>query len=289
MLHIPEPRILSGIVGMIFCSAVAAQKADKSSELPDFVKSGIESLKAEIEAVIKDPQGAVAIRDKSDYFSTISSALPESQLLELLGRRLNRNPVIDSYVKWQLLSLQKTPFSQENVPEAFKLYRSTMVAPVRLGVGNDREMQMLLKQVNKENLSQVNTSWLSQRTAHDRLAAPFWAYRDELYRKLPKTFEIVRAGFEDAEQRMQRGYYSKSFVDQLILDLRGLAAGAKPVEINQLAQFARYYAGREGVLVYDQIQEDKGKVKWKTLRFRFDKNKMNELASDLEETAKLSF
>lgn len=277
------------LMGLIFPTIAAAQKTDQPSEPPEFIKVGIESLKNEIQAIIKDPQSGTTVREKSNYFARNTTPISPNDLLKLLNKRLDGNPVVDVYVKWQLLSLHKVPFEGENAEKALRLYRSSVAAPVRLGVGNDNEMQLMLRQVNKDNLSQANTVWLSRRTAQDRLAAPFWAYRDELYSRLPKSFEIVRSGFEDADQRLQRGYDARNFIDKLMLDLRGLAAGAKPVEINQMAQLVRFYSGREGALVYDQIQDYQGKIRWKMVRFRFDKKKMEQLAKDLEDTAKLSF
>ncbi|GIW75624.1 MAG: hypothetical protein KatS3mg104_0687 [Phycisphaerae bacterium] len=285
--------IFPGALGLIVCCVASAQSSatnsEKSSEPPEFVKTAIDTLKTEIEAIIRDPRGDTSIREKSNYFSNSTDTISEKDLLALLKRRLDRNPVVDAYIKWQLLSLQKTVFSEQAAPIALQVYQSSVAAPVRPGVGNDREMQMLLRQVNKDNFSQVNAEWSSRLSAQDRLAAPFWGYRDELYSKLPKSFETVRAGFADAEQRIQRGYDTRRFINQITLDLRGLAAGAKPAEIHRMVQLARYYADQEGTVVYDQIEEKDGKIKWKTKRIRFGKNDMNKVAKDLEETAKLSF
>jgi hypothetical protein len=261
---------------------------EKKPGEPEFVTTGIEALKAEMEAALKDPVGAT-LREKSDFFATGSDTLDETELLKLLSKRHDRNPAVDAYVKWQLLSLQKVPFNDENTKAAFKLYRSAIAAPARPGTGADGEMQAMLRQVNKDNYAQANAAWEARISAHNRIVGPIWKYRDELYSRLPKSFEVVRAGFDDAEARMQRGYDVRKMVDQLSADLRGIAAGAKPVEINRMVQLARFYASREGAQTYDTLQEDKGNVKWKTGKLRFDKKKMEQLAKDLEETAKLGF
>lgn len=276
------------LLGIAGAPGFAAEPTTKKSGEPEFVTKAIEALKGEMEEALKDPAKAT-IRDKSDYFATSSDTLPEEELAKLLGKRHDRNPAVDAYVKWQLLSIQKESFGEKTVAGVFKLYRSAVAAPARPGVGNDGEMQSMLRQVNKDNYTQANAAWESRLSAHNRVVAPIWKYRDELYSRLPKTFEVIRAGFDDAESRMQRGYDVKDIVNRLSGDLRGLAAGAKPAEINRMVQLARFYASREGPQTYDALQEDKGQIKWKTNKPSFDKKRMEQLAKDLEETAKLGF
>jgi hypothetical protein len=288
MMHSRRNLMLACLLGLCVPAIGNDEQSKKPAGEPEFITKAIEELRAEAEAAVKDPVKAT-LREKSDYFGKTSESLGEADLIKLLGRRIDRNAAVDAYVKWQLLSLQKGPFSEENAKAAFKLYRSAPAAPARPGTGNDSEMQSMLRQVNKDNYSQANAAWEARLAAHGKIATPIWKYREELYSRLPKAFEVVRAGFDDAEMRMQRGYDPKDFLNRVSGDLRALAAGAKPVEINRMAQLARFYAGREGAQTYNSLEEDKGQIKWKTGRLRFDKKRMDELAKDLEETAKLGF
>lgn len=288
MFNTRHSLMLLCLLGVASVPGFAADPTTKKTGEPEFITKAIEALKSEMETALKDPAQAT-IREKSDYFATGTDTLPEEDLVKLLGKRHDRSPAVDAYVKWQLLSLQKNSFGDSTLAAAFKLYRSAVAAPARPGVGSDGEMQSMLRQVNKDNFSQASAAWESRLSAHNRIVAPIWKYRDELYSRLPKTFEVIRAGFDDAESRMQRGYDVKEMVTRLTGDLRGLAAGAKPAEINRMVQLARFYASREGPQTYDALLQDKGQIKWKTNKPSFDQKRMEQLAKDLEETAKLGF
>ena len=283
-------------LSLFICSAAVAQTTkpaaggDKEDAVPPVLETAITALTAEFEAVLKDPAGGTT-REKSDYFLKTKDTVDESALLKVLASRINKDVRVDSYIKWQLISIQKGPFSEQNTKPSIQLYRKTPMPPVRPGSGNDGEMVSMLSRVNKDNYTEANQQWQAKLLAHDKTVLPMLGYRDELYGRLVRTNEVIRAGFDDADQRSQRGYEARTFITRLSGDLRSLAAGSKPVEINQMASLVMNYAGKAGNKAYNGIKfDDKSKkAAWETRPTGFDKKAMDKFANDLKDMSKSGF
>ncbi len=297
MMKIAQISFVAALVGLTCLAGAQSTKADKpikadktvkKTETPESVVKGIEALAAEMEAVVKDPVAATR-RDKADYFTDSTDTVDEAHLIELLSKRHHKHPAVDAYIKWQLLSLQKTPFAEENIKNAIALYRRAYMPPPRPGTGADQEMKSMLRNVNQQNLTEANAAWSKRINANAMVFDPMFAYRDDLYSRLPRTFEVIRAGFEDAEARMQRGYDSKKFVARLCGDLTSVAAGSKPIEIKNMVALTQYYASREGLMYYDSIEATDKEVKWKTGKPNFNKKKLDQLTKDLTDMANAGF
>ncbi len=281
-------------LALLFCTAAVAQtksdeKADDSG-VPKVFQTAIAELTAEMEAVIKDPVNGTR-RVAGDYFLKSQETVDEATMLKVLSSRLHKDVRVDSYVKWQLLSIVKMPFSDENAKAAITLYRRAPLPPPRPGTGADGEMSSMAARLKQADVESANRQWEERLAAHDKLVGPILSYRDDFYGRLPRTNEAIRAGFVDAEQRGERGYNSRTFVTRLSGDLRSLAAGSKPVEINQLASLALNYANKPGGKSYNGLRyNDKAKkAEWVSASAGFDKKAMEKLATDLKEMTKAGF
>ncbi len=294
--------IFALIGSLVLASATLAQNTStKASEpaanaKPDtaFIDEGIKAIETEFEAFAKDP-AVNKLREKPDYFKDAAGKISEEDLLKMLGKRHNRNPALDAYIKWNLLSLHPTPFSEPNVKQAVKLYRSSVLPPARPGTNADQEMQGILRQVTKENYQQVNSQWDIKVAQSDLMAAPFLDYRDDLYSRLPKTAETFRYAFEDAEGRMTRGYDIKYFLIKLLTDVRSVAAGSNPGQIKQLAAMIQYFSNRPVFsTVYvaigpKDVKDSSSPLVWKTAKRGFSTRDMELLAKDLQDMASVGF
>jgi hypothetical protein len=275
--------------------ATRAERSDKSDDdVPPFVASAIKVLTEEIESAIKSP-GASKVREKSDYFEKSTQTIEEQALLKILAQRISRDARVDAYVKWQLLSLQKQPFKPENARAATQLYRRTQAPPAMPGTGNDGVMASEIVRVKKDDVPAADTQWRAKIDAHRAVVQPMIEYREDLYSRIPRTFELVRAAFEDAHSRMERGYPSNDFVTRVEADLRSLAAGSKPAEINQMIGLVQKFSGLTGNRFYKGVKlrggdkPDKDNVIWDTEVPGFDKKRMEKLATDLRDMAKAGF
>lgn len=275
-------------------SSKPAEKASDTKPDTAFIDKGIQALEAEFEAFAKEPD-VHKLREKADYFKDSVGKVTEEDLLKMLSKRHNRNPALDAYIKWQLLGLQETPFSEPNLKQAIRLYRGSVLPPARPGTNADQEMQAVLRQVNRDNYQQANALWDAKIAQNDLMIAPFLNYRNDLYAHLPKSFEVLRYAFEDMEGRMSRGYEDKYFMTRLLADLRSLAAGSNPGQIKQLVAMVQYYSDRPVYsTVYINIEgkdkkDDKSPLIWRMGKRLFSKRDLDQLAKDLQDMASVGF
>jgi hypothetical protein len=71
-------------------------------------------------------------RDKSDFAASMNWTIPADGIITALGRPLDRNPAIDAYIKWQLLSFgpDLSNLSSENFARIFTAAPHPLDAPV---------------------------------------------------------------------------------------------------------------------------------------------------------------
>lgn len=270
----------------------SSARADKDAKAgtPEFVTEAIKSLSEEMEKVIDDPKGATR-RIKSDYFEKSTESIDQKALIELLGKRQHKDPRVDAYVKWQLLSLTKGMFDAEVVDDVLKIYRSAPRPAPRPGSDMEPQMGQMVQRLKKEEVSQANLLWEEKIAAHLAVFQPMLDYRSELYGRMPRDFKVVRAGFQDAEERARLGYDIGTFTKQLGSDLRNVAATAKPVEIGQMRNLALSYADKGTTRTFKSVKYDDKKkaASWESSVVKFDKKTFETLASDLEQMSKAGF
>ena len=93
------------VIGAGTCSISAdTPAADDQPEPKVTVQEVVTELAAEARAVLKD-QGVWA-RKEADYATDKQLSLDSDVVIKSLGRRLDRNPAVDGYIKWQLLSFK---------------------------------------------------------------------------------------------------------------------------------------------------------------------------------------
>jgi hypothetical protein len=268
-------------------NTATSKPAKGDTGLPPAVAEAVKTLSADMEATVKSA-GKTARRTEADFFDKTPLTITSEQLLEILGKKLHRDARVDAYVKWQLLGGQKTPFQGPQVKTALHLYSRQPSLPPVPG-SSEREqgaLKQLTQRLKEDDIAAANAQWKSRLDEHEQLNGPLVSLRQSLYEHLPKTPQVIAAGLQDAEGRIEAGYDARKFIQQVTGDLRALAAGLKPNEINQLATLARGYAGKQGGVVSEGIEWKNGAA-WKTTRLSFDQKQFDELASDLAKMAKM--
>lgn len=257
---------------------------------PAFVTEGIKAMSEEMEKVIEDPKNGTR-HVKCDYFEKSTEAVDQKVLIDLLGKKQHKDPRVDAYIKWQLLSLRKGMFDADLVDDVLKIYRVAPRPIVRPGADAEPQMAQMVQRLKKEEVTQFTALWDEKVATHYNIYQPMLEYRNELYARLPRDFKVVRAGFQDAEERARLGYEIGAFTKQLGADLRTVAASAKPVEIGAMRNLALNYADKGGTKFFKTVKYDdkKKSASWESSVVKFDKKTFETLASDLEQMAKSGF
>jgi hypothetical protein len=260
--------------------------------IPDALTNAAKEMATEFETALKDPSGT--FRDKSDYFAKSTEMFDQDAILTMLEKKHHKDPRVDAYVKWQLISAQKGQFDEAHTKRAIAVYTNKRPSPAPYpgtSPNEQAELANAIKGMKQTDVEAANAKWKEKLATHQRQYAPMLGYRDELYTRLPRNFETLHAAYEDALDRINRGYDASAFVKRVGQDLRSIAAGSKPVEIGKLATMVQYYSGKTGAVVStDVIFDEKAKeVKWKTNPLSIDKKAADALYKDLVDMSKAGF
>ena len=122
-----------------------------------------------------------------------------------------------------------------------------------------------------------------------RTAFPILNYRDELYRRLPKTPETFAAAMDDLMQRLHTVAEDKDLLKQFVADVREWATlePRPPHVVNALARAARKLADSKGPQYYQSPYWHSSNVMaWRKTRGSVDSaSALKDLAVYLEEQA----
>ncbi|HEX8341495.1 MAG TPA: hypothetical protein VF624_11355 [Tepidisphaeraceae bacterium] len=249
---------------------VRPTKADAA--IPADVQTAVTALGKEMEAALKSPDAP--LRTEADYFKSVPLTLDQAKLLDLLGKRLHSDARADAYVKWQLLGGLGATFDEKSAAKAVQIYGRLGAPPTRPGgtPADQTPLKQLVSRLDADNLDKANEQWRKKLADFDRLNGPALRYRDVLYNRLPKSGQVIRAGLQDAEERMQAGHPSRAFIKQVTSDAVTVAANLSPAAVNNLAGLLRPYAGRQIGEALDEIQlDDNKRGRWKTEKLEFER------------------
>lgn len=192
-------------------AAAPAEPKEKPAPTDADIRNVTRDLAAEAARELKGV-GAFP-RKESDYAQVTNTRLPSQAVVDALGRRLDRNPAVDAYVKWQLLSYQPVyseagekgyesivrglpsllprPAIKSNAKRAFDLAaqgpQPKLVEQLKKAID---EYELLVQQVNTTN-------------------GPAVAYRDKVIMELPETDGMrLVTRFQDVQHRYRAGDHS---------------------------------------------------------------------------------
>lgn len=219
------------------------------------VRGAVAALSKEYEKYLRDPTSSV--RESSNYFLDYPDpAVTPDAVAQALGGR-GGEPRTTAYVRWQLLSA--LPEGDAELPEAVSramlvAYRTAPPPIPRPGIAPHEQKQFdaLTRGKKLEHEPDVKGEADAAVSAVARQNVAILRYRDELYRRLPKTPETFAAALEDLAQRMNAVADGKDQVKALAKDVREWAAGpdATPPQLVAIARAARRLADSRGPQYY---------------------------------------
>jgi hypothetical protein len=194
-------------------SAAAIAKADKAA-----IEAGVADLRKEFLAHQRDPKSP--LRTTCDYFKD-RPAIPVEAVFASLESRLDSDPLVAAYARWQLLSALPKEIAAANVNQAIEIYRQSPRPSARFGLSEKEQASL--------------DTWLASAKKSDDVvltirlesAVKVWtdqnrhilAYRDEWYRRLPKSTAVFASAFQDAFERQNLAAGAEEFAAVVIADV----------------------------------------------------------------------
>jgi hypothetical protein len=203
------------------------------------------------------------------------------------------DPRLQGYVKWQLLSALPEALDEKLAPKFLAAYRAAPPPAPRPGISQierqqlDRAVQGKKGSEEGELQSQFDAAVSKNRQGNQ----PILAYRNELYRKLPKALDTFAASLDDAYERFHADADAKPLLKDLDRDVRGWAVGGKSPSSQSmlaLARAVRKLAGEKGPEFYKTLyySEPKHSLVWRKAHADLGNEKaLADLAVFLEEQA----
>ena len=262
------------------------------------LRTAVTALTKEYEQSLRDPKSA-SVRANATYFK---DQPPEVELAaDAIAQALlaggGGDPRVVAYVKWQLLSGLPDSIDPDAADGAQSLTRQLIAAyrsaprPIpRPGISADDQQRLDRLLQGARQSDEPNFIETIDRAVNDarRDNTPILAYRDELYRRLPKTPDTFAAALDDLLQRLNAEAEGKELVKLLVKDVREWSAGdaATPPTLLALARATRRLADTKGPQYYTTPywNERSNLFAWRKTRAAVDSARtLKDLAVHLEE------
>lgn len=231
--------LLATLAVMIFAGIARAAplaKADKAA-----IDAAVADLRKEFLAHQRDPKAP--LRTSCDFFKD-KPAIAIDAVLAALEQRLDSDPLVAAYARWQLLSALPKEIPAANVMQAIEVYRQAPRPSPRFGLSEKEQaaLDTLLASAKKTDdvlltirLENAFKGWLEQ-NRH------ILAYRDEWYRRLPKLAATFAAGFQDAFERQNLAAGADEFAAAVISDVHSWLLASKEADAPHCAALAQLLA-----------------------------------------------
>ncbi|MEO6435493.1 MAG: hypothetical protein ABIP55_06995 [Tepidisphaeraceae bacterium] len=270
-------------------AASAARPAPDAARL--VVRAAVAALTREYEQYLRDPRSA-PVRANATYFRDQPPAteLSADAIAQALLAGGQSDPRVGAYVKWQLLSGLSDSIDEATAKQLVAAYRTAPRPMPRPGISGEDQQRLdgIVRGAKMED--EPNFIEAIDRAVNDvrRDNTPILAYRDELYRRLPKAPETFAAAMDDLVQRLATEAEGKELVKTLVKDAREWSATvtATPQTLAILAKAARRLADTKGPQYYTTPywNDRSGGFAWRKTRANIDSARsLKDLAVYLEE------
>ena len=199
-------------------------------------------------------------------------------------------PRAAAYVRWQLLSALPETVDDALAKPLLAAYRAAPPPLPRPGISRDDQQRLdrLTQSARHEDESEIEQRVEAAVSDVRRQNAPILAYRDELYRRLPKTADTFAAAMDDLLARCNAVADGKELIKSLAKDVRSWLASDSPppATLAALARAARKLADTKGPQYYQSVyfNERGGVFAWHKTRAGVDSgHALKDLAVLLEE------
>lgn len=238
----------------------ATTRRSNIAEARAALQSAISELSKEVQSALR--QSSSPPRTQSDYFKdTPNEDITPEIVATMLMRPSDGPATVQAYVKWQLMSALPEKVEDPKVAVAMlRAYRNAPLPYPSPGVDpRDRaRLDKLLhgaREADRPAMTEQFERLLEQSNVTN---GPILAYRDELLKRLPPSYETFAAAFGDAMQRLEAGLDVADHVEAIAESIRtwAMTGNATPRQLADLLKAVRQLRDREGPEYYDAIDWD---------------------------------
>jgi len=234
--------------------------------------------------------GKTKQRKSCNYFQEHPS---EDVTSEAIFGALERTARDDSpqmaYVRWQLLSGINGDIAPELAARATALYKAFGALKKQPGMeqASRSELEMRRRGCQENGVPELNKYIADEQEKVNDGNAPQVAFRDELFSRLPPTYDTIAAGFEDAQNRLKAGVPTKDHVEKVAAITQQWASQGTEQQLSALADALRTLSKERGTQYYDSASwsESTRKVTFYKKSPTLDKKTLETLAEQLSEQA----
>ena len=167
------------------------------------IRNAVAALNKEFDAYLRNPTTA-SLRTSCNYFGDHPSADVNAEaVVPALTTPVAGDTRAAAYVRWQLLSGLPAKIDDATARQLLVAYRASPGPMARFGISaeDQQKLDRLAQGVKQENEPDLRAKIDEAISVGRRENAPILAYRDELYRRLPKTPETFAIALDDLSQR----------------------------------------------------------------------------------------
>ena len=228
--------------------------------------AAVEDLRKEYQAYLRAPE-TQPLRTACDYFEgKPTQAIPFDALLAAVTQRIDADARLAAYVRWQLLSALPKELAAGDVARAVAVYRQAPTPAPRFGLSEKEQSALddMIPTVRKTDDVLLTSRLEKVVRAGVELNRFTIAYRDEWYRRLPKTPIAFAAALDDAFVRQNLAAGAEDFAPILIADVQQwlVIGDARPADCAALAEQLARLRDKPAPPYYASAAVRSGKLQW---------------------------
>ena len=271
----------------------ATKKAAVSDRDRSAVRTAIAALTAEYDRAMRSPANN-PLRTACDYFvEHPAGEISTEAITSVLVLPTSGDQRAAAYVRWQLLSGLPKTIDDATAKDLLKAFRLAPAPIPRLGMSQEdqQRLERITQTARQADEPEVLSRIEEIVSARARENAPILAYREELYRRSPKTLETFAAALDDLFGRTAAAADGKTLLKSFCADVKSWAnEGDSPrPAMLELAKSVRRLADTKSPPYYDTPywREKAGVFAWRKTRSDVDSgHALKDLAALLEEQAR---
>ncbi len=238
------------------------QKADGEASV---LKDAVTALAEEFKAAASGRPPSLP-RTEADYFEKPPAGVTNEQVLTYLGRRLDRNPSVDGYIKWQLSGALRAPLSEAEQRLAARIVSEPARYTPHPSLGQERQLDSILRQVTEDQVPQVNQQWAERVAGVEMLVTPTMRFREAMLSSLPDAPPVFRLWLSDFEARHRAGWESDDAMKTLAARIRSWQGSANPQARQQVLTMLQQHMQAGEAKVYHELiakpEDNKRQIQW---------------------------
>ena len=274
--------VLCGFLGVLCVRANADSPSTQPKPREDSVAKAVKVLTKEARDSIRLKQPFP--RTESDYFKKSPGNVDVVKLFEALIRPI-ANPRIDSYVKWQLLSVLPEKLDAKFERAGTKvLLAAPALAPLPGATFTTRDaMNKRIESLKQSDMDAFNQTHRDELKSLIDRSAIVIRYRNELSARLPIAEQCLKARLDELWMRGSYGFDIDAESRVLFDDMRTWKSHADPKQVEQMAITIDDYASRPQPFILDHVEwkPDESRAVWISKNTSFDSKSLHELAIEL--------